>query len=79
MVSRDPGLLSLVANSITLTPGTLTLEVDGDRGVLWVHLLHLPEGGEAEIIEQTHSLERLGARALGVDLEASRVTPETSS
>jgi multicomponent Na+:H+ antiporter subunit E len=65
--SRDPGLLSLVANTITLTPGTMTLEVDPERGVLWVHALHLEDDDEAEkIVEDARGLERLGARALGV-------------
>lgn len=68
LVSTDPGLLSLVANSITLTPGTLTLDVDEERGVLWVHLLHLREGTEDDVVEQARALERLGARSLGVEL-----------
>ena len=71
MATTDPGLLSLVANTITLTPGTMTLEVDDDRGLLWVHVLHLREGGEEDVIEQARALERLGARALGVDRAAA--------
>lgn len=70
LTSTDPGLLSLVANSITLTPGTLTLEVDQDRSVLWVHLLHLEQGAEGDVAEHARGLERLGARALGIDLAA---------
>lgn len=67
LASRDPGLLSLVANTITLTPGTMTIEVDPERGVLWVHALHLEDDDAAEkIIEDARGLERLGARALGV-------------
>lgn len=69
--STDRGLLALVADTITLTPGTLTLEVDGDRGRLWVHVLHLPEGGAGAVVEQARGLERLGARVLGVDLAAA--------
>lgn len=66
--SRDPGLLSLVANTITLTPGTLTLEVDAGRGLLYVHLLHLQDGTADDVVEQARATERLGARVLGIDL-----------
>lgn len=75
MVSTEPGLLSLVANSITLTPGTLTLQVDEERGVLWIHLLHLEPGAEGDVVEDVRALERLGARALGLDLGAGREEP----
>lgn len=34
-------LTTLVANSISLTPGTLTLEVDRHPPVLYLHVLHL--------------------------------------
>lgn len=39
----SPGLVTIIANSISLTPGTVTIEVDpgGDR--LFVHVLHLRE------------------------------------
>jgi multicomponent Na+:H+ antiporter subunit E len=75
LVSTDAGLLSLVSNSITLTPGTLTLEVDEETGTLWVHLLHLEEGGESDVVEQALALERLGARVLGIDLDTTRSAP----
>lgn len=66
--SGDPALVSLVANSITLTPGTLTLEADEDRRMLWVHVLHLPDGEGEDVIRQAQDLERLGAQVLRVDL-----------
>jgi multicomponent Na+:H+ antiporter subunit E len=75
MRSRDRGLIALVANSITLTPGTLTLEADSERPMLWIHVLHLEEGGEDRIIKQTLALERLGAEVLRVDLAEHRLTP----
>lgn len=31
----------LLSNLITLTPGTLTVEVSKDRSILYVHVLHL--------------------------------------
>lgn len=68
MHSRDPELLAVVANSITLTPGTLTVMADDATGTLWVHLLHLPEGGRQGVIEQVQDLERLAARAMSVPL-----------
>jgi multicomponent Na+:H+ antiporter subunit E len=72
MAGTDPGVLALVANSITLTPGTMTLDVDEHRGLLWVHVLHLKEGGIEDLVEQARALERLGAQALGVNLGAAR-------
>ncbi len=35
------GLVALVANAVSLTPGTLTLEVRSEPTVLFVHVLHL--------------------------------------
>ena len=67
LATSDPLLLSLVANTITLTPGTLTLEVDPDRSLVWVHVLHLVEGGEGDLTEAVLGLERLGAAMLRVD------------
>lgn len=37
----------MLANSITLTPGTLTVEEDAPDGVLYVHMINVPEGMEA--------------------------------
>ena len=43
--------IALLANSITLTPGTLTLDVSNDKKFLFVHCLALenPEGFKKEI------------------------------
>ena len=63
----DDRLLTLLANSISLTPGTLTLEVDRDRRLLHVHVLDLGPGardllaGRADVAR----LERAAAGALG--------------
>jgi len=58
-------LVTLVANSITLTPGTVTLEARGDPAVLYVHVLHLhdPERVRHDIAE----LQEYARRALGED------------
>lgn len=44
-------LVTMVANAVSLTPGTLTLEVDRERMVLYVHVLHLrdPERVRADV------------------------------
>lgn len=57
------GLITLVANAITLTPGTVTLEVSRDPAVLYVHVLHLADI-EAVRREVRH-LEILAVRAFG--------------
>lgn len=36
-----PGLITVIANAISLTPGTLSLEVNPVREELYVHVLHL--------------------------------------
>jgi multicomponent Na+:H+ antiporter subunit E len=33
--------LTFLANSITLTPGTTSVDVDKDKGILYVHMLYL--------------------------------------
>lgn len=39
--TASKGLATLIANAISLTPGTLTLEVRDDPLTLYVHVLHL--------------------------------------
>ena len=56
-------LTTLVANAISLTPGTLTLEVRQEPTVLYVHVLHLSDI-EAVRREVQH-LEVLAIRAFG--------------
>lgn len=61
------GLVTVVGNAITLTPGTLTVDVrgsgDGRPPVLYVHVLHFVD------VESTRRdvlrLERLAVRAFG--------------
>jgi multicomponent Na+:H+ antiporter subunit E len=57
------GVTTLVANAITLTPGTLTLEVAENPTVLYVHVLHLRDI-EAVRREVRH-LEHLAIDAFG--------------
>ena len=59
-------LLTVVANAISLTPGTLTLEVDRARSVLYVHALDV--GGPDGVAKARRSLDRLvtlAVQALG--------------
>jgi multicomponent Na+:H+ antiporter subunit E len=60
-------LLTLLANAVSLTPGTLALEVDRPRSVLYVHALNLPSGPGAvdDVRRSILRLERLAVRALG--------------
>lgn len=41
-LSSDVGL-TFLANSITLTPGTTTVDVDKERGFLYIHMLYVKE------------------------------------
>ncbi|MFO1107462.1 MAG: Na+/H+ antiporter subunit E [Amaricoccus sp.] len=45
--ARSDAGVTLVANYITLTPGTLTVDVSPDRGTLLVHDLLAGDSGEA--------------------------------
>jgi multicomponent Na+:H+ antiporter subunit E len=47
---RSPSGRVLLANSITLTPGTLTVDLVGD--VLYVHRIHVPEGDADDATER---------------------------
>jgi len=51
-IQSDLGI-TLLANSITLTPGTLTVDIDEDNNDLYVHLLNVSEGDEEkEVLEE---------------------------
>lgn len=60
-------LLTLLANAISLTPGTLTLEVDRPRSTLYVHVLDVGTGPDA--VERVRAsilhVERLAILAIG--------------
>ncbi len=53
------GVVTLVANAISLTPGTLTVEVRRDPTVLYVHVLHL-----RSVEEVRRDVQRLESLAL---------------
>ena len=58
IVKIDPGLktdfgLTFLANSITLTPGTLSVDVDEDHNYLYVHWIRVKEGEEKKEFADT--------------------------
>ena len=40
---RSEAALTFLANSITLTPGTLCVDIDGDEGVLYIHWIDVKD------------------------------------
>ena len=44
--------IALLANLVSLTPGTLSLHVSEDRSQLYVHVLRLPEEGPAAVVRE---------------------------
>jgi multicomponent Na+:H+ antiporter subunit E len=67
VTGASDALLTVLANSISLTPGTLTLEVDRARGTLYVHVLQVGEGPDAveRVRRDILALERRAIRAVG--------------
>ena len=61
------GLLTLLANAISLTPGTLTLEVHRPTSTLLVHVLDVGPGADAvdRVRHDLAGLERLAVEAVG--------------
>lgn len=55
--------VTLVANAITLTPGTLALEVRRDPPVLYIHVLHLRD--TESVRRDVHRLQDLALRSIG--------------
>jgi multicomponent Na+:H+ antiporter subunit E len=65
LATRSRGLATLVGNAISLTPGTLTIDVRSEPLTLYVHVLHLshPEKVRAEL----HELETYARAAFDPD------------
>ncbi len=61
------GLLTLLANAISLTPGTLTLEVDRPRQTLYVHVIDVGDGPLAveRVRQAILRVEHLAVLAVG--------------
>lgn len=60
--ARTPVEYFLVANAISMTPGTLTLEIDADEHHLFVHTLYADD--REKFLAQIRGLERVLLRAV---------------
>lgn len=85
VTGASDAVVTLVANSISLTPGTLTIEVHRDPATLYVHVLHLRsiEETRLEILDlERRALEAFGspeAIAQAASLRASLQAPAPRS
>lgn len=61
VTGASDAVITILANAISLTPGTLTLEVSRDPAVLYVHVLHLRD--IEAVRRDVHTLETLALRA----------------
>ncbi len=61
-LESDVGI-TLFANFITLTPGTLSLDISDDRSVLFVHAMYLDD--EDELMRELKDIERRIIKLLG--------------
>ena len=73
-VRSDVGI-TLFANLISLTPGTLSLDVSKDREYLYIHAMYIDQGEEEAILHLKQTLERRIILALGAE---STETPPPS-
>lgn len=53
---RTDGAITLLANLISVTPGTLSLDVSSDRRVLYIHAMYMDD--EAQLRAEIKDLER---------------------
>ncbi|MFC0028258.1 Na+/H+ antiporter subunit E [Micromonospora chaiyaphumensis] len=69
--------LALTAEVISLVPGTLIVDVDRDRGVLYAHVLDVRRPEDlADSRERILAVERRIVRAVGSPAEVRRLSPE---
>lgn len=54
--ARTPGEITMLANLISLTPGTLSLDVDPEGEALFIHVMYLDD--EAKTLAELKDLER---------------------
>jgi multicomponent Na+:H+ antiporter subunit E len=58
-MKSDMGV-TILANSISLMPGTTTIDVDTDKERIYVHCMNIPEGSEGQAIKAVvHKLETM--------------------
>lgn len=68
LTGGNAGVTTLVANMVSLTPGTLTLDVDEENRTLFIHVLHLQSDESTR--ESVLRLERLTLDAFPHDSTA---------
>lgn len=61
VTGASDAVITIVANAISLTPGTLTIEVSREPAVLYVHVLHLRD--IEAVRRDVYQLESLAVRA----------------
>jgi multicomponent Na+:H+ antiporter subunit E len=73
-------LLTVLADAISLTPGTLTVDVEPDTATLYVHVLDVGEGpdGERAVREGLRDQARAAVRAIGSAEARSQVRSGTA-
>ena len=69
--TRSGRLATIIANAITLTPGTLTIDARGRPALLYVHVLSFTD--EASAVADVEDLERRAVRAFGTAEDVARV------
>jgi multicomponent Na+:H+ antiporter subunit E len=55
LIAQSDGEITILANLISLTPGTLSLDVSSDRKVLYIHVMYFDD--EAEVHASIRYLE----------------------
>lgn len=76
--TRSDGLATFLVNVLTLTPGTMPLELVGDGDGPRVMYLHVTRGHEREAILRTVArYEELAVRAFGSPAEVAAVSSES--
>lgn len=74
--TRSPAIVTLVANAISVTPGTVTVDVD-PPATLYIHVLHLRDLEAAK--REVKRLEALAIRAFGPRDERERVAERSGT
>lgn len=74
--SSSDAVLTAVANMVSLTPGTVTVDVDRETRTLLIHVLHFHDS--SSVTESVEVLERYAAAALG-DRSGTQADPSEMS
>lgn len=77
--ARTDGEITLLANLISLTPGTLSVDVSDDRRTLFVHAFDLDGGPDAVRADVKDSLERRVLTLLRGDVAPFEIDPPRRS